>query len=119
MVPNQPLRFAGDPGAPRREDRLIAFAWSKFLRGGDPVWLPRLPMTKSAVRAMDTITAYFEKRGGSGPRAGNAPRIGRFVLPGASKRGRANLTTAPAAKRVVRIIPMEIHILNTSTSFKR
>src|SRR3989442_62758 len=75
MVPNQPLRFAGDPGAPRREDRLIAFAWSKFLHGGDPVWLPRLPMTKSAVRAMDTVSRYFEKRGGGGP-----PRRGGFPV---------------------------------------
>src|SRR5439155_23062662 len=36
MVPNDPLRFAGDSGALRWVDRLIAFAWSKFLRGGDP-----------------------------------------------------------------------------------
>src|SRR2546426_4847168 len=90
MVPNQPLRFAGDSGAPRREDRLIAFAWSKFLRGGDPVWLPRLPMTKSAVRAMDTVSAYFEKRGGSGP------RLGPLVVAGASQRGWTPRTPAPA-----------------------
>src|SRR5262245_13806101 len=62
MVPNQPLSFAGDPDAPRKEDRLIAFAWRQFLRGGDPVWLPRLPMTKSVVRAMDTVTAWFDAR---------------------------------------------------------
>ena len=129
MAPNQPLRFAGDPGAPRREDRLIAFAWSKFLRGGDPVWLPRLPMTKSAVRAMDTVSAYFEKRGGggprgrggsrggSGPRDGNAPRIGRFVVAGASKRGWTTWTTAAADRRVVGIIPMVIDLLNVETSF--
>jgi len=118
MVPNQPLRFAGDSGAPRREDRLIAFAWSKFLSGGDPVWLPRLPMTKSAVRAMDTVTAYFEKRGGSGSRDGNAPRIGRFVVTGASKRGWTTWTTAAADRRVVGIIPMVIDLLNVETSFK-
>jgi len=112
MVPNEPLRFAGDSGAPRREDRLIAFAWSKFLRGGDPVWLPRLPMTKSAVRAMDTVSAYFEKRGGSGP------RIGRFVVAGASKRGWTTWTTAAADRRVVGIIPMVIDLLNVETSFR-
>src|SRR3989442_11676111 len=93
MVPSQAWWFAGAHGAPRREDRLIAFAWSKFLRGGDPVWLPRLPMTKSAVRAMDTVSAYFEKRGGSGP------RIGRFVVAGASKRGWTTWTTAAPDRR--------------------
>src|SRR2546428_8829179 len=76
MVPNEPLPVAGGFGAPRREDRLIAFAWSKFLRGGGPVWLPRLPMTKSAVRAMDTVSAYFEKRGGGGPRGRGGGPVG-------------------------------------------
>jgi PhoPQ-activated pathogenicity-related protein len=112
MVPNQPLRFAGDSGGARREDRLIAFAWSRFLRGGDTVWLPRLPMTKSAVRAMDTVSAYFEARGGSGP------RIGRFVVAGSSKRGWTTWTTAAADRRVVAIVPMVIDLLNVETSFR-
>jgi PhoPQ-activated pathogenicity-related protein len=112
MVPNQPLRFAGDPGGPRREDRLIAYAWDRFLRGGDPVWLPRLPMTRSAVRAMDTISAYFEERGASGP------RIGRFVVAGASKRGWATWTTAAVDGRVVAIIPLVIDLLNLEASFR-
>ena len=118
MVPNQPLRFAGDPGAPRREDRLIAFAWDKFLRGADPVWLPRLPMTKSAVRAMDTVTAYFEARGGSANRGGGGPRIGRFVVAGSSKRGWTTWTTAVADKRVVGIVPIVIDLLNVERSFQ-
>ncbi len=112
MVPNQPLRFAGDPGAPRKEDRLIAYAWDRFLRGGDPVWLPRLPMTKSAVRAMDTISAYFKARGGSGP------RVGRFVVVGASKRGWTTWTTAAVDERVVAIIPLVIDLLNLEASFR-
>jgi PhoPQ-activated pathogenicity-related protein len=112
MVPNQPLRFAGDPDGPRKEDRLIAFAWDRFLRGGDPVWLPRLPMTRSAVRAMDTISSYFEARGGGGP------RIGRFVVAGASKRGWTTWTTAAADRRVVAIIPMVIDLLNLEASFR-
>jgi PhoPQ-activated pathogenicity-related protein len=112
MVPNEPLQFAGDSSGPRKEDRLIAFAWSKFLRGGDPVWLPRLPMTKSAVRAMDTVSAYFEKRGGSGP------RIRRFVVAGSSKRGWTTWTTAAADRRVVGIVPIVIDLLNVEASFK-
>jgi len=112
MVPNQPLRFAGDPSGPRKEDRLIAYAWDRFLRSGDPVWLPRLPMTKSAVRAMDAITAYFDKRGGSGP------RIGRFVVVGSSKRGWTTWTTAAVDRRVVAIVPMVIDLLNLEASFR-
>ncbi|MGH9748789.1 MAG: PhoPQ-activated pathogenicity-related family protein [Candidatus Polarisedimenticolia bacterium] len=112
MVPNQPLRFAGDPGSPRREDRLIAYAWDRFLRGGNPVWLPRLPMTKSVVRAMDTVAAYFEKRGAGGP------RVGRFVVAGASKRGWTTWTTAAVDDRVVAIIPMVIDLLNLEASFR-
>ena len=38
---------------PRTEDDFIAYTWDKFLRTGDEKWPARLPMTKSAVRAMD------------------------------------------------------------------
>jgi PhoPQ-activated pathogenicity-related protein len=112
MVPNQPLRFSGDAGGPRKEDRLIAYGWSRFLRGGDPVWLPRLPMTKSAVRAMDTVTAFFEQRRGSGP------RVDRFVLVGSSKRGWTTWTTAAVDGRVAAIVPMVIDLLNVEDSFR-
>jgi hypothetical protein len=49
------------PQKPRTEDDFIAYTWDKFLRTGDEKWPARLPMTKSAVRAMDAITAV---RGG-------------------------------------------------------
>jgi PhoPQ-activated pathogenicity-related protein len=118
MVPNQPLRFTGDSGSPRKEDRLIAYAWAQFLRGGDPVWLPRLPMTKSAVRAMDTVTAYFEKRGAAGERGEGDVRVNRFVVVGASKRGWTTWTTGAVDRRVVAIIPMVIDLLNLEESFQ-
>jgi PhoPQ-activated pathogenicity-related protein len=124
MVPNQPLQFAGEAAGPRREDRLIAYAWRQFLRGGDAVWLPRLPMTKSAVRAMDTITAFFETRGAGMPggeaglRRGESPRVGRFVVVGASKRGWTTWTTAAVDRRVVGIVPMVIDLLNLEASFR-
>src|SRR6185436_20151525 len=57
MVPNEPLVFAGD-GQKRTEDGIIAYCWDKYLRTGDERWPTRLPMTKSAVRAMDTVTAF-------------------------------------------------------------
>ena len=122
MVPNQPLRFTGDPDAPRKEDRLIAFAWREFLRRGDPTWLPRLPMTKSVVRAMDTITAWSEGRrdAGAGPGMDHAGglRVDKFVVVGASKRGWTAWLTAAADRRVVAVIPMVIDLLNLEASFR-
>ncbi len=113
MVPNQPLRFVGDPvGKPRSEDALIAFGWDKFLRGGDEKWLARLPMTKSAVRAMDTITAFAKTEQGGGL------TIDKFVVSGGSKRGWTTWTTAAVDKRVAAIVPIVIDMLNIVPSFE-
>jgi PhoPQ-activated pathogenicity-related protein len=60
MVPNQPLVFNGD-GQKLSEDAITAFSWEKFLTSGDETWPFRLPMTKSVVRAMDTITSSFAR----------------------------------------------------------
>ena len=65
MVPNQPLIFAGETTT-RTEDELIAYTWDKFLRTGDARWPARLPMTKAAVRAMDTVTAFCASAQGGG-----------------------------------------------------
>ena len=118
MVPNQPLQFTGDAAGPRKEDRLIAFGWAKFLKGGDPLWLPRLPMTKSAVRAMDTVTAFFAQRANTARASAADVRVNRFVVVGASKRGWTTWTTAAADRRVVAIIPMVIDLLNVEESFR-
>ena len=40
----------------RKEDALITYGWDKFLEGGDPKWLARLPMTK-AVGNLPVLTA--------------------------------------------------------------
>src|SRR5262249_45467053 len=63
MVPNQPLVFAGD-GSKRTEDAITAYTWERFLTTGDDTWPLRLPMTKSVVRAMDTITSFCASREG-------------------------------------------------------
>jgi PhoPQ-activated pathogenicity-related protein len=110
QVPNQPLTFA-DEGQPLRESKLIAYAWNKYLRSGDPIWLPRLPMTKSAVRAMDTVTAFC-----SSAEAGQVV-VNRFVVAGRSKRGWTAWTTAAVDDRVVAIVPMIIDLLNMEQSF--
>jgi len=82
MVPNQPVVFKDDPEhKPRSEDDFIAYTWNKYLRTGDEKWPARLPMTKSAVRAMDAVTAFAATPDGGGS------RVARFVVTGASKRG--------------------------------
>jgi PhoPQ-activated pathogenicity-related protein len=111
MVPNQPLGFSDD-GKPRTEDGIIAYTWDKFLHGGDDQWPARLPMTKSAVRAMDTITAFC------GSQAGGNVEVKSFVVAGGSKRGWTTWTTAAVDKRVVAIAPMVIDLLNIEPSFE-
>ncbi len=109
MVPNQPLEFAGE-GRPRREDELIAYAWDRFLRTGDATWLPRLPMTKAAVRAMDAIEIYARDTLGIA--------VERFVVTGSSKRGWTAWTAAAADRRVAALIPVVIDCLNLEVSFR-
>lgn len=109
-VPNQPLVFAGETQG-RSEDSLIAYTWDKFLRTGDEKWPARLPMTKSAVRAMDAITGFC-----ASPEAGKT-KVDSFVVAGGSKRGWTTWTTAIVDKRVVAIVPIVIDMLNLEPSF--
>jgi PhoPQ-activated pathogenicity-related protein len=111
MVPNQPLIFAGET-QPRAEDAIIAYSWDKYLRTGDQSWPLRLPMTKSAVRAMDAVTGFC--RGA----AGGGIEVGRFVLAGASKRGWTAWTAAAVDKRVAAVVPVVIDLLNVESSFE-
>lgn len=111
MVPNQPLVFADDNGRERVEDELIAYSWDKFLRTGDERWPARLPMTRAAVRAMDTVTAFL-----AGPDGGRTT-VDRFVVAGASKRGWTAWTTAAVDDRVVAVVPLVIDVLNVEPSF--
>lgn len=109
MVPNQPLTFS-DEASPRSEDALVAYSWDKYLRTGDERWPLRLPMTKSVVRAMDTVTAFCAND------AGRGIRVDRFVIGGASKRGWTTWTTAAVDRRVVGIVPIVIDVLNIKPS---
>lgn len=101
-VPNQPLTFADDP-APLGEDDLVAYTWDKYLRTLDETWPLHLPMAKSAIKAMDTVTALI-------------PAVNRFVVGGASKRGWAAWLTAAADRRVVGVVPVVIDTLNVAES---
>jgi PhoPQ-activated pathogenicity-related protein len=110
-VPNQPLEFGRD-GERRVEDDLIAYTWDKFLRTRDEKWPARLPMTKSAVRAMDTVVAFCDSP------QGGMTKVDGFVVAGGSKRGWTTWTTAAVDRRVVAIIPVVIDVLNIEPSFK-
>src|SRR5262249_61176749 len=86
MVPNQPLVLNGD-GKPRSEDDLLAEGWVKFMDTGDPTWIPRLPMVKSAVRAMDTVTALLASE------KGGKVDVKDFVVAGGAQTGWASSPT--------------------------
>jgi PhoPQ-activated pathogenicity-related protein len=94
------------------EDQFIAYTWDKFLRTGNEMWPARLPMTKSAVRAMDAVTAFMKSEAG-----GKIP-VDTFMVAGGSKRGWTTWTTAAVDKRVVAIAPMVIDLLNAEKSFE-
>lgn len=110
QIPNQRLKFT-DESDPRyitngrTEDELIAYCWDKFKDSGDPMWLPRLPMTKAVVRAMDTIQSEH-------------PTVQNFFVGGASKRGWTTWTTAAVDSRVIGIFPCVIDVLNVEHSMQ-
>ena len=108
-VPNQPLSFAGEIRQ-RQEDSIIAYTWDRYLDTGDPHWILQLPMTKSAVKAMDAITAVTESLGPP------VVKVDQFVVAGASKRGWTTWLTAAVDKRVVAIAPIVIDLLNIDQS---
>lgn len=111
MVPNQPLTFTDEPGRGRSEDSLIAYTWDKFMRTGDPKWPLRLPMTKSAVRAMDAVQEFLASRP-------EPVDIDHFVVGGGSKRGWTTWTTGIVDSRVRAIVPIVINMLNVIPSFR-
>jgi PhoPQ-activated pathogenicity-related protein len=110
-VPNEPLRFSGET-KDRSEDGIIAYTWVKFMKGGDEEWPLRLPMTKAAVRAMDTITSILAT-----PEAGGI-KVGKYVVSGGSKRGWTSWATAAVDPRVAAVIPVSIDTLNLVPAFE-
>ncbi|HEY1602903.1 MAG TPA: PhoPQ-activated pathogenicity-related family protein [Pirellulales bacterium] len=110
-VPNQPLVFHQD-GEKRVEDNLIAYSWVKLIKTGDPTWTARMPMVKSAVRAMDAMQALLASE------AGGKHMIDGFVVAGGSKRGWTTWLTGAVDKRVVAIVPIVIDVLNVRRSMQ-
>eukprot|EP01112_Ceratiomyxa_fruticulosa_P011099 TRINITY_DN2987_c0_g1_i1.p1 TRINITY_DN2987_c0_g1~~TRINITY_DN2987_c0_g1_i1.p1 ORF type:complete len:496 (+),score=111.08 TRINITY_DN2987_c0_g1_i1:188-1675(+) len=107
QIPDEPVIFAGDPGNRRTEDAMIAYTWWHFLHNtSEPFWLARLPMTKAAVRAMDTVQEFTAKY------VSGIPPVKSFVIGGASKRGWTTWTTGAVDPRVIAIVPVVMPILN-------
>ena len=111
MVPNQPLVFHHD-GVERKEDDLIGYTWDEYLKTSDDTWLARLPMTKSAVRAMDCVQEFLASE------QGGKHKIDKFVVAGGSKRGWTTWCTAAVDKRVVAAIPIVIDVVHVLPSMQ-
>ncbi|MEX0944319.1 MAG: PhoPQ-activated protein PqaA family protein [Balneolaceae bacterium] len=114
-IPFQPISFHEDTRLDERyEDEIIAYGWRKFLEGGaldeDAVWLSRFPMTKAAIRAMDTVTDFTLTE--------LDLQVDQFVVAGGSKRGWTTWTTAIYDDRVIAIAPAVIDLLNMIPSFE-
>jgi PhoPQ-activated pathogenicity-related protein len=107
MVPNQPLILHQD-GVPRKEDDFIAYTWDQFIKTGDETWPARLPMVKSAVRAMDCVQELLASD------EGGKLGIEKFVIAGGSKRGWTTWCTAAVDKRVAAAVPIVIDVVNVA-----
>jgi PhoPQ-activated pathogenicity-related protein len=117
-VPNQPLY--ADPDHPRglKEDALIARTFVEFARTGEADWPLLLPMTRSAVAAMDCLGELSAQRANDA--AWGHGRLERFVTCGASKRGWTTwLSACVEPSRVIGIAPIVYDNLNIRAQIAR
>lgn len=84
QIPNCPYVYPTDPEQKHRtEDAMIAWAWHQYLVNPtskqDPLWLPRLPMTKAAFQCMRAAEEFTTQK--------KIAAIEGWFVAGASKRG--------------------------------
>ncbi len=103
-VPLQPI-FGG-----KTEDAIISYTFEKYLETHDPEWPLLLPMTKSAVKAMDAIQEMSAERWKS--------PIKTFTVAGGSKRGWTTWLTSGMDKRVTSCAPAVIDVLHMDVQMK-
>lgn len=118
-VPAQPIQFADEivDGVPtsRSEDSILAYSFDKYMetvRDGqrDVTWPALFPMTKAAVRAMDTVQDFLGTRG---------VNVDDFIITGGSKRGWTTWLTGITDCRVKAIAPLVIDLLNIDQTVPR
>jgi PhoPQ-activated pathogenicity-related protein len=98
QVPEEPI-FNG-----LVEDQIISFTFAQYFFTNDAEWPLLLPMTKTAVRAMDAVQEFCRKDW--------SLDVKHFVVTGASKRGWTTWLTAAVDPRVNALAPMVIDTLN-------
>ncbi len=103
-VPNQPI-LGG-----LREDAAIAQTFMMFLESGDSTVPLLIPMVKSAVQAMDAVSAFWQQYA-------NGQELS-FVVSGASKRGWTTWLTAAVDSRVQAIAPIVYDNLDLPTQME-
>lgn len=95
QIPNCHMVYPSDPEKKRRsEDAMLAWAWNEFMKSGDPEWLPRLPMAKAVMKAMQAVQEYTTKE--------DSPvqaEIDGWLVAGASKRGWTTWMVGAAAEK--------------------
>eukprot|EP00747_Dinoflagellata_sp_TGD_P112032 gnl/TRDRNA2_/TRDRNA2_171360_c1_seq1.p1 gnl/TRDRNA2_/TRDRNA2_171360_c1~~gnl/TRDRNA2_/TRDRNA2_171360_c1_seq1.p1 ORF type:complete len:566 (+),score=111.39 gnl/TRDRNA2_/TRDRNA2_171360_c1_seq1:189-1700(+) len=112
QTPNQPLVFNDDVlTIPRFEDAIRAYTWTAYdesIKKGNeerPELLLELPMAKAAVRAMDTIQDFIQKK------ASDVPAVSSFAVTGCGKRSWSGILASATDKRI-KAIPLCAHMMN-------
>ncbi|MEJ2742710.1 MAG: PhoPQ-activated protein PqaA family protein [Gammaproteobacteria bacterium] len=108
-VPGQPLQFVDKPD-PIREDALVAYSWRKVMETGDATWAAYFPMTKAAVRTMDTAEHFLQDVLGAAPSG--------FIVTGFSKRGATAWLTAAIDSRVQAVVPGVFNAMHFEVQFE-
>lgn len=98
QIPNQPL-FNN-----KREDDLLSFTLSEYVKTNDPEWPILSPMVRSVSRAIDVIESRLSH-------CSPEQKI-KVILGGASKRGWTTWLAGPRDARIKAIAPMVFEMIN-------